>query len=159
MSLGGCVGVFDYFLACAHTCMFPRWCGVFVRYNSHNFCLVILIFVFDGRRSPYKLRNAVSAATSQQAMRDKDSATTYTAMEKALKQLVTIDSDVLHWVKEWIVARDIGGKIKIFGAPFETDAQLVALEREGIVDGIVTDDGECGSGCASRCDAYPITSG
>ena len=111
------------------------------RYKAHNFSHCTLIFVFDGRRCPYKKRNSISAEKRRQALRDKDAATTYTAMERALKQLVTIDNDVLYWVKEWIKGRNLSGKIKMFGAPFETDAQLVALEREGIIDGMLTDDG------------------
>ena len=75
-------------------------------------------------------------------MRDRDSARTYEEMEKALKQLVCIDADVLYWVKKWVADRKFTEKVLFFGAPYETDAQLVQLEREGIVDGIITDDGE-----------------
>ena len=78
----------------------------------------------------------------EQAIRDRNAARTYSAMEQALKKLVTIDGDVLYWVKEWVATRELTSKIKFFGAPFEADAQMVELEKSGIVDGIITDDGQ-----------------
>ena len=65
-----------------------------------------------------------------------------TYIERALKLLVCIVGDVLYWVKKWVTARELNGKVFFFGAPYETDAQLVQLERQGIVDGIITGDGE-----------------
>ena len=75
-------------------------------------------------------------------MRERDEARTYEGLERALKMLVCIDADVLYWVKKWVTVRKLKDKVFFFGAPYETDAQLVQLEREGIVDGIITDDGE-----------------
>lgn len=75
------------------------------------------------------------------ARRARDRARTYNKLENALKKLVCIDSDVLYWVKKWFTERH-AGECFLFGAPFETDAQLVMLERLGIVDGILTCDGQ-----------------
>ena len=95
-------------------------------------------------------RNEESERKRQQAILDRDAARTYYAdMEKALKQLVCIDADVLYWVKRWVTARKLNNRVLFFGAPFETDAQLVHLQHEGIVDEIITDDGECEHMCAS----------
>ena len=57
-------------------------------------------------------------------------------------QLIGVDTDVIFWVKEWVCVRKLGRKIFFFGAPFEADAQLVQLERQGVVDAIITDDGK-----------------
>ena len=62
-------------------------------------------------------------------------------MESALKKLVNIDGDVLYWVREWVNTLH-EDDVFLFGAPFEADAQLVHLEREGLVDGILTCDAD-----------------
>ena len=116
----------------------------FCRYKAHRFSDCTLIFVFDGRRCPYKKRNLAAIEKRQRSIAEKETARTHIALEKVLKQLVTIDTDVLFWVKKWVTTRKLSGKIKLFGAPYEADAQLVYLESEGIVDGIITDDGEYG---------------
>ena len=46
-----------------------------------------------------------------------------------------------YWVREWIKVRHYDNKVIMFGVSYEADAQMVHLERQGIVDGIITDDG------------------
>ena len=75
------------------------------------------------------------------AIKERDEAQTYTQLENAIKKLVTINGDVLYWVKEWVKVKH-SVNVHLFGAPFEADAQLVALEQEGLVDGILTCDGD-----------------
>jgi len=112
------------------------------RYKAHSLDRCTLVFVFDGRRCPYKKRNEQSKRRRQQVIRERDEDRTYEGIERALKLLMCIDGDVLYWVKQWVSARQLNGKVFFFGVPYETDAQLVQLERQGIVDGIITDDGE-----------------
>ena len=109
-------------------------------YEAHDFSRCVLVFTFDGRRCPHKIRNTSSRDKRQAAIRARDAATTYTELEKVLRELVTIDADILYWVQQWIKDSHYDKKVLTFGAPFEADAQMVRLEQEGIVDGIVTDD-------------------
>ena len=81
------------------------------RYKAHSFRRCVLIFVFDGRRCHYKKRNEESERKRQEAILARDAARTYADMEKALKQLVCIDSDVLYWVKRWATARKLNNSV------------------------------------------------
>ena len=88
----------------------------------------------------WRIRKAASRAKREAAIRARDAARTYAALERVLKELVSIDADILYWVKQWIKERKYENKVLTFGAPFEADAQMVQLESQGIVDGILTDD-------------------
>ena len=75
------------------------------------------------------------------AIKERDEAQTYQQLESALKKLVRIDGDVLYWVKEWVKEKH-EEDIFLFDAPFEADAQMVMLEREGLVDAILSCDSD-----------------
>lgn len=75
------------------------------------------------------------------ARRSRDTARTYKTLEKALKQLLTVDADMLYWTKQWVRRRQLTKQVLFCGAPYEADAQLVQLEKQGLVDAIITDDG------------------
>ena len=146
-------------------------------YSAHGFKNAVLVLVYDGSRCPHKLRNAVSARKRAKLLEKRDKCTSYKALEKILKvrsmfgcvpggspvfgrwrvqfspqsslqELMCIDGDILFWVKQWVITRKLQQKVLHCGAPFEADAQLVQLERQGIVDGIVTDDGKRMHPCA-----------
>ena len=86
------------------------------------------------------LHNLIQRVTQRRTRKTVDSVRTCEELEKALKKLVHVDADILFWTKEWVKARNLQDKVLLCGAPFEADAQLVQLERQGIVDGIITDD-------------------
>ena len=110
-------------------------------YENHKFEHSVLVFVFDGRRCPRKKRNVEARRKREKAAAARDSARTLKRLEKALKQLVTVDADVLFWTRQWVTARNLNDKVLFVGAPYEADAQLVQLERDGIIDVIISGDG------------------
>ena len=109
-------------------------------YKVHDLSSCVIVLTMDGRRCPFKMRNAEERTRRAEHIRARDAATTFTELERHLKQLVTIDGDILHWLREWIKERKYEDQVMCLGAPFEADAQMVQLELQGIVDGIFTDD-------------------
>ena len=107
-------------------------------YKTHHFEKSVLVFVFDGRRCPHKTRNIRREQEIADARAEKDRATTFQGLEKALRKLMTVDADMLFWVTKWVEKKE---NIFMFGAPYEADAQLVQLERQGVIDAIITNDG------------------
>lgn len=111
-------------------------------YKAHDLFKCTIVLTLDGRRCPFKKRNAENARLREQARRARDTATTFAELERCLRKLVRVDGDILFWLRQWIKDRKYGEKVYLFGAPFEADAQMTQLERQGIVDGIITDDAD-----------------
>ena len=54
-----------------------------------------------------------------------------------------VNGDLIFQMLKWIaMMRKRKCKMMAFGAPFEADAQLVQLEQQGLVDCILTGDGD-----------------
>ena len=64
-------------------------------YKTHDFSMCVLVFTFDGRHCPHKIRNAASRQQREAAIRARDVAKTYLELERELKKLVTIDTDII----------------------------------------------------------------
>ena len=109
-------------------------------YKVHSLEEAFLIFVFDGRRCPHKRRFEKQKADRAKAIAKSKRARNLKTLEKYLLELLEVDADVIFWVKEWVRVRKLDKKVFLFGTPFEADAQLVQLERQGVVDAIITDD-------------------
>lgn len=109
-------------------------------YKSHGLSKCVIVLTLDGRRCPFKKRNAENDAQREEAMQARDAATTFAELERCLRKLVRVDGDILFWLKQWISERKYEKKVYLLAAPFEADAQMVQLEQQGIVDGIITDD-------------------
>ena len=112
-----------------------------------------LIYVFDGR--PNELKDATRAGRSGDRERDgaawielrrralEDGVTTFTQKEideattsrmKMKKPTAADHANVLNWMKE--------DGIQCIGSLEEADLQLIKLEKDGVVDGIISEDGD-----------------
>lgn len=109
-----------------------------------------IVCTLDGRRFKLKedwariKRNATKAKAKQELediLADKEG-TAASRLKSVKRQLCTVDSDVLAHVLAWRDAHSNKEDILIIGAPFEADQQCVSLEMQGLVDGIITRDGD-----------------
>ena len=55
----------------------------------------------------------------------------------------SIDGDLVFQFVSWVGRmRSLGKKMMVLGAPFEADAQLVKLQKQSLIDCILTQDGD-----------------
>lgn len=67
----------------------------------------------------------------------------YQKLRSKLSSISHYNGTIVHCVKRWLLERDdLRDKIKLFGAPFEADAQCVSLEKQGVVDAILSNDSD-----------------
>ena len=112
-------------------------------YASHRFAErnVRLAFVVDGRRCAAKI--AGYASRDHDADRESvEGARTRAELEKVLKSTCTVTAQLVLCVKGWAKQEHLVDRITFFGAPFEADAQMVALEQMGFVDYIISEDSD-----------------
>lgn len=112
---------------------------------------ITLVYIYDGIAPPHKqgtkdnrlqLRNENGAKWFEQLDRAKENETISdeqlkeaTASRMSMSHPTAIDhAAILKWMKE--------GNIEHYGSLYEADQQLVQLERDGIVDGIISEDGD-----------------
>ena len=98
------------------------------------------LYVFDGAKHPMKhatneQRKLIKAGLERRLseLEDKDE------IEKLQARCVYPREDILKLVVQWMKEEDI----LHFSAPFEAEWQLVSLERQGLIDAIVSEDGDC----------------
>ena len=54
-----------------------------------------------------------------------------------------VNGDVIYQFLKWVEnMRKRKFRMMVFGAPFEADAQLVQLEEQGLIDAILSSDGD-----------------
>jgi 5'-3' exonuclease len=116
-----------------------------------------LVFVFDGRDHPMKLASQERVTKRlaleeelQKLIADADPSDR-ARVEQLWKLTVYVREDVVALVLELACEMNIG----CVGSPFEADWQLVHLERQGIIDAIITVDSDLivlgGQDIAFRC--------
>ena len=109
-------------------------------------CNITPIFVFDGKKHPLK------EETNQERLKNRQHA------ERELDDLlqnpleVDIFPDLIKWMKKAVFVREdivacsldwaVRNNVTCIGAPFEADWQLRQLEIDGIIDAILTIDGD-----------------
>ena len=123
-----------------------------------------LIFVFDGMRYgicrtrvfllvvdsvaaaryPYKGdTHATRVAHRTTASRRSVNADTLADLNKLLVSASHYNGTIIYYVKQWLASKSgMQHKIKLFGAPFEAEAQCTYLENAGIADGVLSSDSD-----------------
>lgn len=117
-------------------------------YSRHKFKLndQVLVLVVDTRECECKiLRRAQRLREQELAWQKVNEATTLAQLENknALPKTATINGDLMFQLTAWVQEmRKRGNKIMLLGAPFEADAQLVQLQNQGLIDVILSQDGD-----------------
>ncbi|KAL7528196.1 hypothetical protein ACHAXR_002318, partial [Thalassiosira sp. AJA248-18] len=122
-------------------------------HNSLTTCKIELVYVFDGMAPPHKNackeerrreRERIGAAWLELRRRaTEDNVANFTEGElkdgvssrMAMKHPTAVDhAYILKWMRE--------EKIEHYGSIAEADQQMIKLEQDGIVDGIISEDGD-----------------
>jgi hypothetical protein len=117
-------------------------------YSRHKFKVndQVLVLVVDTRECDFKtLRRSQRLRQQQLAWQKVNEATTLTQLENknALPKTATINGDMMFQLTAWVQEmRKRGNKIMLMAAPFEADAQLVQLQNQGLIDVILSQDGD-----------------
>ena len=117
-------------------------------YSRHKFQIneQVVILTLDTRRCPFKRERATQRVREQErAWQKVHETTTLRQLEhkNALPKTATINGDMVFQLVSWVQAmRKRGHAIMLLGAPFEADAQLVALQNQGLIDVILSQDGD-----------------
>lgn len=102
-----------------------------------------LAFVFDGRDKGLKrLRRLARQAAETKWNQSLLFSETWQQADKANANLARVNGHVIRAFCDW--ARDTldDDKYVLFGAPFEADAQLIYIEREGFTNGSLSEDSD-----------------
>ena len=63
--------------------------------------------------------------------------------KNALPKTATVNGDLVFQLYSWVQEmRKRGHKMMLMSAPYEADAQLVALQNQGLIDMILSQDGD-----------------
>ena len=104
----------------------------------------VLVFVLDGRivaaktsRSEERRRQKLVAEAGMRAAR------TLKEYEKHQAATAVVNGDLVFQFVAWVRdRRKQGVKIMVLGAPFEADAQLVQIQKQGLIDVILSEDAD-----------------
>ena len=105
--------------------------------------------VHDGLRHPGKARvDAIRKAEKDtnaaklSALYASGRAADYNEVMSLRKQCVYPRSDVIAEVGLYLRSQNVDGDVEVLQAPFEADFQCYYFEKTGIVDGVITTDGD-----------------
>lgn len=111
-------------------------------------CLALsikLICVFDGCRHPSKKliddkrkKDAEEAAEKLAAFYKKNDASDYKSAQQQRGKCASVRADVIAIAVQFLRENDV----ECVCAPFEADFQLVYMEQKGLIDGILSEDGD-----------------
>ena len=112
-------------------------------YRAHRFDSLNLkfVFVFDGHELGLKVRRRkLRRENISRWQAAAASAQTWQEFDKAMAKLATVNGHLIKAFCDWVRSKLPRCRYRLFGAPFEADAQLVYFERIGLTDGTLSND-------------------